>query len=204
MTRRPPPRGQSFIDNAIADVTDAGATDAALASAIITLTAAGADPQQLYAVNSNDAVSAVTKLNGVTQDAGPWNAPYTLLAYREGNFSGTATYQQALISAVLAAQGDDGSWEAWGDKIQSTANMIAGLAPYAADTAVGAAIDDALAFLSGAQAADGTFDAYGTGRGCEYRAMVVIGLAAAASIRIPTRASSRAASPRWMRSSPLP
>jgi len=169
---------QTFINNAAAAAEGGSAADTDLDKLILALQANGYDPQKVYPVNSNDPIDLIESLNGVTRDAGAWNAPYTLAAYAQGDY-GTEEQEKALISAVLAAQKEDGSWEAWGSTVDATANMIAGLAFHADDAEVKAAIDKAVEYLAAQQKEDGTYDSWGYGADANTAAIVVIGLCAA-------------------------
>ena len=169
---------QKYVNFVTSAVTDSNAGDTTCALSIISLQGLGYDPQQLYPVNSNTALSIVTKLNGVAHAESAWNAPYTLAAYNQGSY-GTDSYEQVLITKILANQENDGSWTEWGDSIQTTANMIMGLSFYRNQANVQAAIDKAVAYLSSQQELDGTFDAYGSGADADTCAMVVMALAAA-------------------------
>ena len=167
---------QTYINNAIASITDSAAGETAYSKAILSLTALGIDPTQLYPVNSNTTVSAVAKLNALsTHSSSAWVAPYTFAAWQQGAYA-TETQESALINSVLANQNEDGSWSEWGDSIQTTANMIAGLSFYN-NAEVTAAVEKAITYLSTVQKNDGSFDAYGYGPDANTSAMVVIALA---------------------------
>lgn len=170
---------QTYIDSAIAAVTAEGAGEATYAKAILTLQSIGADPQTLYLADSDTSISAVDGLKDLeTYSSSAWVAPYTLMALNQGDYS-TDELEQKIIASVLANQGEDGSWSEWGDSIQTTANMVAGLSfYYDTDETVKIAVDQAVTFLSSAQKEDGTFDAYGTGSDANTAAMVVIALSA--------------------------
>ncbi len=145
---------------------------------VLATTAIGIDAEKLYPVNSNIPVNAISKLNNVEHSASAWVAPYILAAYNQNNYDNTKSCEDALIASVLANQQDNGAWNEYGDSIQTTANVIAGLAFYADQPEVTAAIDNAITYLSEAQKEDGTFDAYGSGADSNTAAMVVIGLCA--------------------------
>ncbi|MBO5340352.1 MAG: S-layer homology domain-containing protein, partial [Oscillospiraceae bacterium] len=170
---------QTYIDSAITSVTADSAGETDFAKAILALQSIGADPQKLYPKNSAKAVSAVDRLKAVeSHSSSAWVAPYTLAALNQGTY-GTQELERSILSAVLANQAEDGSWSEWGDSIQTTANMIAGLAfYYGKEDAVTAAVDKAVSFLSVVQEEDGSFDAYGSGADSNTAAMVVIGLSA--------------------------
>ena len=170
---------QAYIDSAIAAVTAEGAGESAFAKAIVILQSIGADPQKLYPADSDTPVSAVDGLKNLeTYSSSAWVAPYTLMALNQGDY-GTDELEQTIITSVLANQAEDGSWSEWGDSIQTTANMIAGLSfYYDSNETVKTAVDKAVTFLSAAQKADGTYDAYGSGSDANTAAMVVIALSA--------------------------
>ena len=177
--RTTPDTKQTYIDSTIATLTKESVSEAAYAKAILILQSIGVDPQELYPENSAVPISAVDGLKALeTYSTSAWVAPYTLIALNQGEY-GTDALEQRIISAVLANQGADGSWSEWGDSIQTTSNMIAGLAFYYHNNeTVKVAIDKAVAFLSAAQKEDGTFDAYGYGSDANTAAMVVIALSA--------------------------
>lgn len=169
----------TYINSAITTLSGESVSEANYAKAILVLQALGADPQTIYPQGSSTAISAINGLvNLSSHSASAWVAPYTLAALNQGNY-GTDTLEQEIIAAVLANQGEDGSWNEWGDKIQTTANVIAGLSFYYGTVeAVTTALDKAITFLSNQQKANGTFDAYGRGADANTQAMVVIALAA--------------------------
>ena len=169
---------QAYINKAIASITDT-AGETTFSKAVIILSAIGINPEELYPANSEKKLSAVAKLKECKHDAGAWVAPYTMAAYRQ-NRSAISDKEQALVQAVLDTQYPDGRWEEWGDSIQTTSNMITGLAfYYDSDESVKAAVDKAITYLSTQQKDDGSFDAYGYGADSNTAAMVVIALAAA-------------------------
>jgi len=170
---------QAYIDSAIAAITAEGAGEAAYAKAIVILQSIGADPQTLYPTDSDTPVSAVDGLKTLeAHSSSAWVAPYTLMALNQGDYD-TDELEQSIITSVLTNQAEDGSWSEWGDSIQTTANMIAGLSfYYDSDETVKTAVDKAVTFLSSAQKEDGTFDAYGSGSDANTAAMVVIALSA--------------------------
>ena len=170
---------QAYIDSAIAAITAEGAGEATFAKAIVILQSIGADPQKLYPANSDISFSAVAGLTALeTHSSSAWVAPYTLMALNQGEYE-TDELEQTIIASVLANQGEDGSWSEWGDSIQTTANMIAGLSfYYDSNETVKTAVDKAVNFLSAAQKENGTYDAYGSGSDANTAAMVVIALSA--------------------------
>lgn len=167
---------QAYINKAIQSVIDSKATETSYSKAIIALTSLGINPTKLYPVNSNTPINAVDKLNALQHSSSAWVAPYTLAAYQQGNYD-TATQETELVTSILASQAEDGSWTEWWDSIQTTSNIIAGLAfYYNTDEMVKVAVDKAIAYLASAQKTDGTFDAYGYGADANTAAMVVIAL----------------------------
>ena len=168
---------QSYINKTIQALCAERVTDTTYAKSILALTAIGADVQQLYPVNSNTPINAIAALNGVTQSTSAWSAPYTLAAYNQRSYTGTESYERALINALLENQGEDGSWDEWGT-IDTTANVIAGLSFYADETAVKTAIDKGVAYLAAQMQDSGAYDG-GYGANANSTAMVIIGLAAA-------------------------
>lgn len=168
---------QSYLNTVIGKLSAASVGETTYSKSILALAAQGIDPAQLYAVNSNTAINAIEGLSSKTHGSSAWVAPYTMAALNQGDYD-TDAAEQAIIDAVLENQKEDGSWAEWGDSIQTTSNMIAGLAFYAGDEEVDAAIAKAVEYLSSVQEEDGSFDAYGSGADGNTMAMVVIGLAA--------------------------
>ena len=167
---------QTAVNRAIAAAGADGASDTDCAKAILTLTACGADAQKLYRANSSTVFSAVKALGAAEHSASVWRAPYTLIAYNQGDYAGTQEKQDALVRALLASQQPDGSWNEYGT-IDATANVLAALSFYRGDDAVDAAIGRAVTYLGGQMKADGTFDD-GHGANANSSAMVLVGLAA--------------------------
>ncbi|MEE0867020.1 MAG: S-layer homology domain-containing protein [Clostridia bacterium] len=171
---------QAFINSAISTIKDpswAFSPDTAIDKAILGLAAIGKNPELIYLVNSNTAISAIEKLNGVDKSSSAWNAPYTLAAYNQGDYD-TDSYEKQLVDDLLAGQKDDGSWDEWGT-IDTTANVIAGLSFYKDREDVSTAIEKAINYLSTQQTAEGTFSDGYNGSNSNSTAMVVIGLCAA-------------------------
>ncbi len=168
---------QEYIDSTIASITKDGAGDTTYGKAIIGLTALGIDVEKLYTVNSNEPISAIKGLNGVSHSPSVWCMPYTMAAYNQNDYSGTEQYEASLIEAVLHNQADDGSWNEWGS-VQSTANAIIGLSFYKGNADIDQAIADAVAYLRHAQGNDGKFDD-GFGPDANVAAMAVLGFCAA-------------------------
>ena len=139
----------------IDSIVQENAGETTYSKALLALTAIGIDAEKLYPEDSETAVSAIAGLNAVEHGSSAWVAPYTLAAYNQNDYGNTEEYETAIITAVLANQKDDGSWNEWDDSIQTTSNMIAGLAFYQDREDVSAAIDKAVTYLSGVQKEDG-------------------------------------------------
>ena len=172
---------QAYINTAISALQNPNLTDTTCDKAILSLTGLGVDVTKLYPVNSNTPINAISLLNGVTQSSSAWSAPYTLAAYAQGNY-GTNFYENSLLTAVLANQQENGSWEEFGT-VDTTGNMIAALAFYQNRDDVREAIDKAITYLSGQQKETGVFDdgqtgTWAAGSNANSTAMVIIGLAA--------------------------
>lgn len=169
---------QEYINSAINKIAkEETLSESDYAKLIITLAALGIDPTELYLKNSNTSVNAIEELKTLIHGSSAWVAPYTLAAYQQGSYESEAQ-ERTLLDAVLANQSDDGCWNEWGDSIQTTSNMIAGLAFYYKEYAdVKTAVDKAIEYLSSVQKSDGSYDAYGTGADSNTAAMVVIALA---------------------------
>ena len=169
---------QNYINAAITAIQSAGATDTTYDKAILALTANGVDVTKLYpTANSSTALNAITLLNKADKSTSAWSAPYTLAAYNQADFTGTQNYEQQLVEALLRAQKADGSWDEWGT-IDTTANVLAGLAFYAGDNRVKTAIDKAVDYLATQLGESGIYSDAFSGPNANSTAMVIIGLTA--------------------------
>lgn len=169
---------QNYINAAITAIQSAGATDTTYDKAILALTANGVDATKLYpTANSSTALNAVTLLNKADKSTSAWSAPYTLAAYNQADFTGTQNYEQQLVEALLRAQKADGSWDEWGT-IDTTANVLAGLAFYAGDSRVKTAIDKAVDYLATQLGESSIYSDTFSGPNANSTAMVIIGLTA--------------------------
>ena len=169
---------QNYINAAITAIQSAGATDTTYDKAILALTANGVDATKLYpTANSSTALNAITLLNKADKSTSAWSAPYTLAAYNQADFTGTQNYEQQLVEALLRAQKADGSWDEWGT-IDTTANVLAGLAFYAGDSRVKTAIDKAVDYLATQLGESGIYSDTFSGPNANSTAMVIIGLTA--------------------------
>lgn len=169
---------QNYINAAITAIQSAGATDTTYDKAILALTANGVDATKLYpTANSSTALNAITLLNKADKSTSAWSAPYTLAAYNQADFTGTQNYEQQLVEALLRAQKADGSWDEWGT-IDTTANVLAGLAFYAGDSRVKMAIDKAVDYLATQLGESGIYSDAFSGPNANSTAMVIIGLTA--------------------------
>lgn len=169
---------QNYINAAITAIQSAGATDTTYDKAILALTANGVDVTKLYpTANSSTALNAITLLNKADKSTSAWSAPYTLAAYNQADFTGTQNYEQQLVEALLRAQKADGSWDEWGT-IDTTANVLAGLAFYAGDSQVKMAIDKAVDYLATQLGESGIYSDAFSGPNANSTAMVIIGLTA--------------------------
>lgn len=169
---------QNYINAAITAIQSAGATDTTYDKAILALTANGVDATKLYpTANGSTALNAITLLNKADKSASAWSAPYTLAAYNQADFTGTQNYEQQLVEALLRAQKADGSWDEWGT-IDTTANVLAGLAFYAGDSRVKTAIDKAVDYLATQLGESSIYSDTFSGPNANSTAMVIIGLTA--------------------------
>ncbi len=169
---------QNYINAEMTAIQSAGATDTTYDKAILALTANGVDATKLYpTANSSTALNAITLLNKADKSASAWSAPYTLAAYNQADFTGTQNYEQQLVEALLRAQKADGSWDEWGT-IDTTANVLAGLAFYAGDSRVKTAIDKAVDYLATQLGENGIYSDAFSGPNANSTAMVIIGLTA--------------------------
>lgn len=171
---------QKYINTAIESVSQENADETTYSKAILALTAVGINAEELYMEDSETAVNAIARLNAAEHSSSAWAAPYTLAVYNQKEYENTEEYEEAIISAILENQQEDGSWSEYGYMVQTTANVLAGLAFYQDGDDVKAAINQAVAYLSSVQKEDGSFDddPYGGGPDANTAAMVVIGLSA--------------------------
>ena len=168
---------QNYINAAITAIQSAAATDTSYDKAILALTANGVDVTKLYPVNSNTPLNAIELLNKTGKSTSAWSAPYTLAAYNQANFAGTDGYEKQLVNALLDAQEADGSWNEWGTT-DTTANVLMGLAFYASDSRVKAAIDKGVSYLETQLGDGGVYSDAFSGPNVNSTAMVIIGLTA--------------------------
>ena len=170
---------QNFINYAMTESAKASANEQVFALASIGLQSIGTDPRTMYPVNSSTPIDLIEKLNGIDHSSSAWYVLYTLAAYNLGNF-GTDATEKKILDAVLKSQQADGSWNEWGDSIQTTSNMITALSFYTnSDARAKVAVDKAIFYLSAQQKTDGTFDAYDSGSDADVCANVVMALSAA-------------------------
>ena len=154
---------QTYLNSAIATLGNASSGVGDIAKAIIALQALGADPGQLYPVNSLTPFSAFDLLATALDSADftylTTTLPYALEALRQTGTTAYAAQEQAIKDYLLAAQVSGTGW-GWGPGVvdeDSTAMVIAALAPYYAEPAVKIGLDGALAWLRGQQQPDGAF-----------------------------------------------
>ena len=170
---------QNFINFVMTESAKPSASEQVFALGSVGLQSIGIDPCAVYPVNSSTPVDFIEKLNGVSHSSSAWYVLYTLAAYNLDNF-GTDAIEKSILDKVLETQQPNGSWNEYGDSIQTTSNMITALSFYTdSNDHAKAAIDKAIAYLSAQQKVDGTFDAYGYGSDADACANVVMALAAA-------------------------
>lgn len=170
---------QAYIKKAIESINKESVGETTYTKAILALTAIGVDAEELYPEGSKTEINAIEGLNGKTHSSSTWVAPYTLMAYGQGLNESTTEYENAVIQAVLKSQKEDGSWSSQWDKgVQSTANVIVGLAFYKDREGVAEAIAKAVDFLASNQRDDGKFYDYDYAD-ANTEAMAIIGLCAA-------------------------
>lgn len=155
--------------------------DTAYDKIILALTAIGVDATELYPVDSDTAINALTELNGVAHSTSTWSAPFTIDAYNQLGQK-DCTQARDLVTSLIRKQQADGSWNEFGT-IDTTANVISALSFYRDEQAVSDVIDKAINYLSNAQKDDGTFDdgqtgVYAAGRNTNSTAMAIVGLCA--------------------------
>ena len=145
---------------------------------ILALTAIGKDVTD---VGGYDLLSGLNEMAYI-QKQGLNGSIWALLAFDSHDYpipAGDVT-RDALIQVILDAQLSDGGWALAGTTSDPdmTGMALAALAPYKAETAVAAAVENALSCLSSMQNTDGTFSSVTEGTTCESVAQVVTGLTA--------------------------
>lgn len=169
---------QAYINSAIGSVTESSPDSNTYAKAILSLTAIGVDPTQLYGVNNNTPIDCTVKLANMTISS-HYNAPWVLLANLQGSMNLSETQITALVDLLKNDQMDNGLYGyTWGGEAyidaDTTGTVIAALAPlYDSNADATAIIDRAIAGLSDVQ--DATTGSFGSANS---DAMVIIGLAA--------------------------
>ena len=149
---------------------------------ILALTAIGADVTNVGGYNL---LEGLTEMDYVKKQGN--NGPvWTLIALDSGNYAIPAATDAAkqvsregLIDYLLSVQCADGGWSlAGGDSdLDVTAMTLQALARYTEDNRVSAAVQNALIYLSNAQAEDGGFVGYGVSSS-ETCAQVIVALTA--------------------------
>ena len=130
------------------------------ARVVLAVTAIGKDAAD---VAGYDLVAPLTDVEKVASQ-GINGVIYALLALDSGSYEADADVRAQYVEQILAAQLDDGGFtymEEYPADPDLTAIALQALAPYRADAAVAAAIDRALACLSGMQRSDGGFMSWG-------------------------------------------
>ena len=149
---------------------------------ILALTAIGADVTNVGGYNL---LEGLTEMDYVKKQGN--NGPvWTLIALDSGNYTiptaadpANQVSREALIDYILSVQCEDGGWGLSGSvsDLDVTAMTLQALAPYGKDERVGSAVENALTYLSNAQAEDGGFVGYGVSSS-ETCAQVIVALSA--------------------------
>jgi len=149
---------------------------------ILALTAIGADVTNVGGYNL---LEGLTEMDYVKKQGN--NGPvWALIALDSGNYAVPAAADPAkqvsregLVDYILSVQCTDGGWSLAGSDsdLDVTAMTLQALAPYAEDTRVSNAVQNALNYLSNAQAEDGGFVGYGASTS-ETCAQVIVALTA--------------------------
>jgi len=157
-------------------LSSGGANHTEYSRVILALTALGADPSDIFGYNL---LAPLAEFENLTRQ-GLNSITYALIALNSGNYdiptlpagqTYTQTTHQLLITFILSAQQSDGRWDITPGNVDATAMAIQALAPYyGQNSAVTAAIDNALAILSQMQYPTGGFGS------AESNAQVIVAL----------------------------
>lgn len=149
---------------------------------ILALTAIGADVTNVGGYNL---LEGLTEMDYVKKQGN--NGPvWTLIALDSGNYTvptaadpAMQVSRESLIDYILSVQCADGGWSLAGSAsdLDVTAMTLQALAPYTKDERVSSAAQNALTYLSKAQAEDGGFVGYGVSTS-ETCAQVIVALTA--------------------------
>ncbi len=152
------------------------ASDATFASAVVSLRAVGYDAADI--LDRDGAALDITALLTAAASSGPDGDAFRLVAYQQDDIASPAQVSQTVSSAV-SSQNENGSWNSWGfESADTTAMMLAALAPYTAEAGVSDAMADAVAYLESAQGENGGVMSWGS-ENANSTAMAIIGLKAA-------------------------
>lgn len=162
---------QEYINSAIQTVNNPAATSAEIAKAILALSSIGKNPELLYPANSNNATSAIEKLNNTDENVIVYSAPYVLCAYNQGDY-GTQEYENALINTILTEIRDTNSYVR--SDADTLGSILAALSFYKDRADIALTIDEILTLLSQLQNDTGAFS-----NNSNSTAMAIIGLCAA-------------------------
>jgi hypothetical protein len=135
----------------------------------------GKDPTD---VAGYDLTAPLLDFDGVLKQ-GINGAIWALIALDSGDYVSPDGLRQKYVDEIVSRRLSDGGWALTavnGSDPDVTAMALTALAPYRAETAVKAAIDGGLAYLSSAQLADGGYSSWGT-ENCDSTAQVMIALA---------------------------
>lgn len=141
---------QNYVNTQIKSIIDGGG-ETTYSTAILSLTALGVDAKQLYPVNSNASVDAFAKLKALTHSSSVWLVPYTIASYENnGKTIPSELLNQILENQILTEQKTDGFWNEYNMPVDSTGNILLGLAFYndAEHPTVQTAVDNAVNYLS--------------------------------------------------------
>ena len=183
------PGGESYYNTVVKSINETIDANGRLdpnkptenARVILALTAIGKDVTNVDGHNLLQGLDSMAFVKKQSVNGPVW----TLLALDSHNYTplGDVT-REALVDAILATQRSDGSWPVMASKkyadVDMTAMAVQALAPYYKTNArVKTAVDSALAFLSDAQNANGSYsENVGGTASLESGAQVVVALCA--------------------------
>ena len=168
---------KKYLNSAIADTAAGTYSDKNYSEIILTLTAMGIDPEQLYPLGTETPINALECLKN-TSSSDIWGDAFKLMALSQKDKATADETELALLKSIIGKQAEDGSWTRNNDPIQTTSIVLNALAFYRDTKEVDEAMKVAVDYLKEVQQEDGSF-VDGKAADANTAAMLVVGLAAA-------------------------